>query len=105
MSFARQTINVQGLLTKSLSLSEDMSENGFGIVKTKSSIKIQHNGNTVITLKAKDLIEYTIFTGFDFEYDQDDEDNEYFEEQNEDLLKHYVVVQSGYGLYFDIVGD
>lgn len=104
MSFARQTINVQGLLTKSLSLSEDMSENGFGIVKTKSSIKIQHNGNTVVTLKVKDLIEYTIFTGFDFDYDQDDEDNEYFEEQNEDLLKNYVVVQSGYGLYFDMEG-
>jgi hypothetical protein len=104
----RQVINVKGLLAKKLSLSEDMEDNGFEIVKTKSSIKIQLNGKTVVNLKASDLIEYTIFTGFSFTREDyelfDDEDNSNFDEENADLLKHYVIVQSGYGLYFDIEG-
>lgn len=104
----RQTINLQGLLAKELSLSEDMEDNGFEIVKTKSAIKIQLNGKTVVNLKASDLIEYTIFTGFSFAREDyellDDEDNSNFEEENEDLLKHYVIAQSGYGLYFDMEG-
>lgn len=108
MSNQAQRINVKGLLTKELSLSEDMADNGFEIVKTKSAIKIQLNGKTVVNLKVSDLIEYTIFTGFSFTREDyelfDDEDNSNFEEENADLLKHYVVVQSGYGLYFDIEG-
>lgn len=95
------TITIAELLKKELNLSFDAVENGFEVVKTPSSIKIQLRGKTVTNLKVKDGISYTIFEGFEYEIDFEDENNEYYYEEHADEIKTYVVVQDGFALYFN----
>lgn len=96
------TITIAQLLNKDVSLHQEAEKYGFEIVKTKTAIKIKSNGKTVVNLKASSDVNYGVFAGYDFDFNEDDEDDQIFVMQDDlELLKKYIVVDNGnHSIYF-----